>query len=210
MPHAEVLIVCLILFSVALIAVLVARPVVTATKGGKILAFVALFCLPIFCGLLGVSREMERAKTTAFCLSCHTMEAYGQSLLVDDPTHIPGAHFQNHRVPPDEACYSCHTNYAMFGGLKVKLFGLKHVAIYYLGTPPAPEDIKLYEPFNNRECLHCHLGARSFEEGAVHNADPATLTAIKSNQLSCLSSGCHEMAHDISHLKGAKLWKGAK
>jgi hypothetical protein len=52
MPHATVLIVCLILFSVALIAVLVARPVVTATKGGKILAFVALFCLPIFCGLL--------------------------------------------------------------------------------------------------------------------------------------------------------------
>jgi cytochrome c-type protein NapC len=210
MPHATVLIVCLILFSVALIAVLVARPVVTATKGGKILAFVALFCLPIFCGLLGVSREMERAKTTAFCLSCHTMEAYGKSLLVDDPTHIPAAHFQNHRVPPDEACYSCHTEYAMFGGLKVKLYGLKHVAIYYFGTPPAPENIKLYDPYNNRECLHCHLGARSFEDGAVHNADPTTLPAIKSNQLSCLSSGCHEMAHDISHLKDAKLWKGAK
>jgi cytochrome c-type protein NapC len=210
MPHASVLIVCLILFSVALIAVLVARPLITMTKGGKILAFVALFCLPIFCGLLGISREMERSKTTAFCLSCHTMEAYGKSLYVDDPTHIPAAHFQNHRVPPDEACYSCHTNYAMFGGLKVKLFGLKHVAIYYLGTPPAPKDIKLYEPFNNRECLHCHLGARSFEEGAVHNADPATLPAIKSNQLSCLSSGCHEIAHDISHLKDAKLWKEGK
>jgi len=210
MPHATVLIVCLILFSVALIAVLVARPVVTATKGGKILAFVALFCLPIFCGLLGVSREMERAKTTAFCLSCHTMDAYGKSLLVDDPTHIPAAHFQNHRVPPDEACYSCHTEYAMFGGLKVKLYGLKHVAIYYFGTPPAPENIKLYDPYNNRECLHCHLGARSFEDGAVHNADPATLPAIKSNQLSCLSSGCHETAHDISHLKDAKFWKGAK
>jgi nitrate/TMAO reductase-like tetraheme cytochrome c subunit len=207
---SSVLIVGLILFSVALIAVLVARPVITATKGGKILAFVALFCLPIFCGLLGVSREMERSKTTAFCLSCHTMEAYGKSLYVDDPTHIPAAHFQNHRVPQDEACYSCHTDYAMFGGLKVKLFGLKHVAIYYLGIPPAPENIKLYEPFNNRECLHCHLGARSFEEGAVHNADPATLPAIKSNQLSCLSSGCHEIAHDISHLKDAKFWKEDK
>jgi hypothetical protein len=86
----------------------------------------------------------------------------------------------------------------------------RHVAIYYFGTPPAPENIKLYDPYNNRECLHCHLGARSFEDGAVHNADPATLPAIKSNQLSCLSSGCHEMAHDISHLKDAKLWKGAK
>jgi len=134
------------------------------------------------------------------------MEAYGKSLLFDDLTHIPAAHFQNHLVPPDEACYSCHTEYAMFGGLKVKLYGLKHLAIYYFGTPPAPENIKLYDPYNNRECLHCHLGARSFEEGAVHNADPATLPAIKSNQLSCLS--CHELTHDLAHMKDAKLWKG--
>jgi cytochrome c-type protein NapC len=208
MLHATALILCLILFTVLVIALLVARPSITETRGGKILAFVAMFCLPIFCGLLGVSREMARAKTTTFCLSCHTMEPFGKSLLVDDPTLIPASHFQNHRVPRDEACYSCHTDYALFGGIKVKLYGLKHVAIYYFGTPPAPENIRLYEPFNNRECLHCHLGARSFEEGAVHNADPATLPAIKSNQLSCLSSGCHDRAHDITNLKNAKFWQG--
>jgi cytochrome c-type protein NapC len=208
MVYATLLIVSLILLTIIVIGVLVARPSITAGRGGKILAFVSLFCLPIFCGLLGVSREMGRAKTTTFCLSCHTMEAYGNSLLVDDPSHIPAAHFQNHRVPADEACYSCHTDYALFGGLKVKLYGLKHVAIYYFGTPPAPENIKLYDPYNNRECLHCHLGARSFEEGATHNADPATLPAIKSNQLSCLSSGCHEVTHDLAHLKEAKMWKG--
>jgi cytochrome c-type protein NapC len=202
------LIIGVVLFSVILIGILVVRPAVTASRGGKILAFVALFILPIFSGLLGFASEMERSKTTAFCLSCHTMEAYGKSLYVDDPTHIPATHYQNHRVPKDEACYSCHTQYAMFGPLKVKLYGLKHVFIYYLGKPPAPEDIKLYEPYNNRECLHCHAGARSFEEGVVHNADPATLPAIKSNQLSCISSGCHDVAHDIAHLKDAKFWKG--
>jgi cytochrome c-type protein NapC len=201
------LIIGIVLFSVILIGILVARPTVTMSRGGKMLAFVALFVLPIFSGLLGFASEMERSKTTAFCLSCHTMEAYGKSLYVDDPTHIPAAHYQNHRVPKDQACYSCHTQYAMFGTLKVKLYGLKHVLIYYLGTPPAPEDIKLYEPYNNRECLHCHAGARSFEEGAMHNADPATLPAIKSNQLSCLS--CHDVAHDIAHLKDAKFWKGS-
>jgi cytochrome c-type protein NapC len=209
MPHATTLIVCLVLFSAALIGVFVARPGITATQGGKILAFFALFVLPILCGLMGVSSEMERSKTTAFCLSCHTMGDYGKSLYIDDPNHIPAAHFQNHRVPPDEACYSCHTNYALFGTIKVKLSGLKHVYIYYLGTPPAPQNIKLYEPFNNRECLHCHLGARSFEEGAVHTADPATLPAIKSNQLSCMSSGCHDVVHDIANLKNAKFWKGS-
>jgi cytochrome c-type protein NapC len=209
MSTATTLIIGLVVFTAALISLLVARPGITATRGGKMLAFVALFFLPIFCGLLGFSSEMNRSKTTAFCLSCHTMEAYGKSLYIDDPSHLPASHFQNHRVPPDEACYSCHTDYAMFGCMKVKLYGLKHVLIYYLGTPPAPENIKLYEPFNNRECLHCHLGARSFEEGAVHTADPATLPAVKSNQLSCLSTGCHDMAHDIAHLKDAKFWKGA-
>jgi cytochrome c-type protein NapC len=201
------LIIAVVLFSVILIVVLVARPDVTVSKGGKILAFVALFVMPIFSGLLGFSSEMERSKTTAFCLSCHTMESYGKSLYVDDLTHIPAAHYQNHRVPPDEACYSCHTQYAMFGPLRVKFYGLKHVFIYYFGKPPAPEDIKLYEPYNNRECLHCHAGARSFEEGVVHNADPATMAAIKSNRLSCISSGCHDVIHDIAHLKEAKFWK---
>ncbi len=132
------LIVFFVLFSAAVIGILAVRPGFTTGRAGKILGFVAMFCLPIFCGLLGLSREMDRSKTTAFCLSCHTMEDYGKSLLVDDPTHIPAAHYQNHRVPPDEACYSCHTQYAMFGGLKVKLYGLKHVFIYYFGTPPAP------------------------------------------------------------------------
>jgi cytochrome c-type protein NapC len=197
----------LVLFSVLLIVVLIARPDVTTNKSGKILAFVALFVMPIFSGLLGLSSEMDRSKTTAFCLSCHTMESYGKSLYVDDPGLIPAAHYQNHLVPADQACYSCHTQYAMFGPLKVKLYGLKHVFIYYLGKPPKPEDIKLYEPYNNRECLHCHAGARSFEEGAVHNADPATMPAIKSNQLSCISSGCHDVTHDIAHLRDAKFWK---
>jgi cytochrome c-type protein NapC len=210
MPHATTLIVILVLFSAALIGVLVARPGITATRGGKILAFLVLFFLPILCGAMGVSSEMDRSKTTAFCLSCHTMEPWGQSLHIDDPNHIPAAHFQNHRVAANEACYTCHTNYAMFGTLKVKLAGLRHVYIYYLRTPPAPEKIKLYEPYNNRECLHCHAGARSFEEGATHTADPATLPAIRANTLSCLSSGCHDVVHDIAHLKEAKFWKETK
>src|SRR5450432_502569 len=210
MPHTTTLIIILVLFSAALIGVLVARPGITATRGGKILAFLVLFFLPILCGAMGVSSEMDRSKTTAFCLSCHTMEPWGQSLHIDDPNHIPAAHFQNHRVPAEEACYTCHTEYAMFGTLKVKLAGLRHVYIYYLETPPAPEKIKLYEPYNNRECLHCHAGARSFEEGATHTADPATLPAIRANTLSCLSSGCHDVVHDIAHLKEAKFWKETK
>lgn len=208
MPLQTSLIIALVLFSAVLVGVLIARPGITATRGGKMMAFLVFFLLPILCLGMGASSELEHARSTKFCLSCHIMEPYGKSLLVDDPQHL-AAHFQNHRVPPDEACYTCHTNYAMFGGIKAKLNGLRHVYVYYLGKPPAPEDIKLYEPFNNRECLHCHLGARSFEEGAVHTADPDLLPAIKANKTSCISSGCHEVVHDVAKLKDAKFWKGA-
>jgi len=97
----------------------------------------------------------------------------------------------------------------MFGGIKAKFGGLRHIYVDYLGTPPAPENIKLYDPYNNRECLHCHAGARSFEEGAVHTADPDLLPAVKANKTSCISSGCHGVVHDVASLKDAKFWKGS-
>jgi cytochrome c-type protein NapC len=195
--------------SVALVAMFVFRPSLTATFAGKVLAFFVLFALPLLCLGMGFSAQLDRSKSTQFCLSCHTMEAYGKSLFVDDPSHLAAAHYQNHRVPSDEACYTCHTNYAMFGGIKAKIGGLRHLYVYYVGHPPKPADIKLYAPYNNRECLHCHAGARSFEEGAVHVADPALLASIKSNQISCLSSGCHQVVHDVATLEEQKFWHGS-
>ena len=208
MPLQTSLIISLVLFSILLIGVLVARPGITGTRGGKIVAFLALCALPLLCAGMGASSELEHSKTTRFCLSCHIMEPYGKSLHVDDPQHLAAAHFQNHRVPADEACYTCHTDYAMFGGIKAKIGGLRHIYVYYLGKPPAPENIKLYEPYNNRECLHCHSGARSFEEGAVHTADPDLIPALKANKTSCISSGCHDVVHNVGSLKDAKFWKG--
>jgi len=202
-------IVILILVSAALAGVLIARPGITGSRAGKILAFGVLFFLPLFSLMAGMENEMERSKSTAFCLSCHIMDSYGKSLHIDDPSYLAAAHYQNHRVPADEACYTCHTNYAMFGTFKAKLGGLRHLYVFYLKKMPQPEDIKLHEPFNNRECLHCHLGARSFEQGATHNADPATLPAIKANTLSCISSGCHDVVHNVGRWgSNVKFWDG--
>ena len=208
MPLPTTLLLAVILFSVALVGLLVALPGITASRGGKILAFLVLFVLPLLCMAIGVSSEVERSKSTSFCLSCHIMEPYGRSLRVDDPSYLAAAHFQNHRVPADQACYTCHTNYAMFGGVRAKLHGLKHVYVQYLGK--LPQQIHLYEPYNNRECLHCHLGARSFEEGAMHNADPDLLPAVKANKMSCLSSGCHDVVHNVGQIGHVKVWKGDK
>ena len=192
---------------VLLIVTLLAWPAGITNRGGKMLAFIAFFMIPVLATVLGTEEHMERSKQTQFCLSCHVMEPYGRSLLADDPSFIPGAHFQNHRIPADQACFTCHTDYVLYGEALTKLRGLRHVYVQYFGTPPAPESIHLYTPFNNRECLHCHLGARSFEEGSVHTADPDTMTAIKENKLSCVSSGCHEAIHDVAHLNKVKLWE---
>lgn len=190
------------------VAFLVARPSVTLTRGGKQLTFVVLFLLPIITATMGAAEHMERSEQTQFCLSCHIMEPYGKSLLVDDATYLPAAHYQNGRIPRDQACYTCHTDYAMYGTALAKMRGLRHVYMQYFGKVTFP--IQLYTPYNNRECLHCHAGARSFEEGVVHSADPSIMAAIKSNELSCVSSGCHQTVHDVAHLGEVKFWEPPK
>jgi len=203
MPTAVVLV--LLAMAVALVALIVARPEITVARGGKILGFLALFVFPAFAGILGFQNHMDRSKQTSFCLTCHLMEPYGKSLYVDDSSYLPAAHFQNSRIPRENACFTCHTSYTMYGTARDKMRGLVHLYKYYIGHPNNP--IRLYEPFNNRECLHCHAGARSFEQGAVHTADAQTMADIKSNKLSCVSSGCHDTIHNVAQQNKVKFWK---
>jgi len=189
---------------------LVTRADITRVREGRVLAFVALFLLPSMAVWAGVSQHMDRAKTTEFCLSCHTMEDYGRSLHVNDKSYLPAAHYQNNRVPRDRACYTCHTDYTMFGGLKDKWRGLSHVYVQYFGTIPKTGEIKLYHAFNNRECLHCHAGARSFTEASAHQKSPDLLEKVTTNQMSCMSSRCHDTVHDVTTLADAKFWDEGK
>jgi cytochrome c-type protein NapC len=181
------------------------RPSITAGATGKILAFVALFILPALCIGGGFSAHMQRSEQTKFCISCHAMEPYGRSLYVDDPNHLPAAHFQNHRVPPDEACYSCHADYTIYGPFKDKFRGLKRVYMQYVSTPPNP--IQIPGGYKNAQCLRCHGGARDFESNPVH---VALMDSLKSGQMSCLTGGCHDAVHDVAALGKAKFWSPAQ
>jgi cytochrome c-type protein NapC len=200
MPLTTVGFVALVLVTIALVSLVVLRPSLVAARGGKILAFLSLFLLPLLVTGLGASAQLEHSKSTQFCLSCHVMAPYGKSLLIDDPAYVPARHYQNNRVPRDQACFTCHTNYTMFGDYKAKLRGLRHVYVNYLGT--IPKEIKLYDPYNNRECLHCHGGARTFEENDVHQPIRSDLAK---NTTSCLE--CHDKVHDVHGLALVKLWK---
>jgi cytochrome c-type protein NapC len=183
------------------------RPELTRVRGGKVLAFLALFLLPSLALAAGFSTQMERAQSTTFCLSCHVMNEHGRSLWVDDISYLAASHVQNNRVPRDRACYTCHTDYAMFGGVRSKLRGLRHLYVQYLGSVPSPDDLRLYEPYNNRECLHCHADARTFLEQAAHSRTPEQMGRIINNDLGCTSSRCHDIVHDVGSLADVTFWK---
>ncbi|MGA7221664.1 MAG: NapC/NirT family cytochrome c [Candidatus Acidiferrales bacterium] len=196
------ILVALIALAILLAAVFLLRPAITGGATGKILAFVALCVLPALCIATGMSTHMQRSEQTKFCISCHSMEIYGKSLYVDDPNYIPAQHFQNHRVPADMACYACHADYTIYGPLKDKLQGLTRIYMQYVSTPP--RTIQIRGGYSNLQCLHCHAGARSFEENPVH---VAIMDSLTSNQMSCISSGCHDTVHNASQVSHLKMWR---
>ena len=75
------LVATLVAVTLAVIILIYRRPSLIRTRGGKALAFVAFFILPIVCICHGFRLHFEATKTTSFCLSCHVMEPYGESLL---------------------------------------------------------------------------------------------------------------------------------
>lgn len=192
------LVAILVILTIGLILLIAFRPALTRTQGGKILAFVALFVLPVASMRAGFRLHFESTKETSFCLSCHVMEPYGESLLVADDSFLPAAHFQNRRVDRKYACFECHTQYTIFGGMKAKMRGLRHAWVYYTGQ--APEKIEPYSPLHNRECLYCHTGSRDYEE--LHEDDKAELM---NNEGSCME--CHGRMHEVATVDAAPKWK---
>jgi hypothetical protein len=199
------ILILLLVASLLLLAPLVVRPSLTSDRAGRVFAFCAIVVLPVTAGFAGLSEHVERTKTVEFCTSCHVMQKYGKSLHIDDLEHLAGQHWQYNRVPQETACFACHTNYTLYGDYKAKLRGLRHVYVQYLGK--IPEKISLYSPYNNRECLHCHEGSRSFLDAVPHKDERA---AIESNSKSCLTTGCHGTVHDVAKVDTLAMWPKAE
>lgn len=196
------ILIALIVLTVVLAFFFLIRPAVTASPREKILAFIALFILPVLCVGGGMYTHMQRSEQTRFCISCHAMAPYGRSLYVDNPNYIPATHFQNHRIPVETACYACHADYTIYGPLKDKLLGVTRIYMQYVSTPPTT--IHIRGGYSNLQCLHCHAGARNFEANPVHQA---IMDSLKSNQISCISSGCHDTVHNVAELSRMKFWR---
>jgi cytochrome c-type protein NapC len=182
-----------------LLVLFVARPLL-ASRGGRRALLVIGGLLPLVASAGTVKEGFQESSRTRFCLSCHEMQAYGKSLFADNRQALPAVHFQNRLVDRDNSCYECHTDYALFGDVKAKVNGLRHVYVHYLGR--IPEKPKLYQPYSNGNCLHCHDDARRFLESPAHQPVKA---AITSGQTSCLK--CHAVAHDMKAVQEHRFWQ---
>ena len=169
------------------------------TREWKLLGLVSFCVLPTLFVVPMTISSFEHMKTTEFCGSCHPMEIYIQSLTAPADTILASVHYRNNYVPQKKACYSCHVSYAMFGGFQAKLNGLHHVRAFI--KEPEKEDIELYQPYTNDNCLYCHGKSERFRSGETHTThhklgSPEKFFArLESGELSCLETGCHVVAH---------------
>ena len=167
---------------------------------GRLVLLVGLVALPLLLSVGNISYGVHESSTTRFCLSCHEMQRHGRSLFVDSKQALAAVHYQNRLVDREAVCYACHKDYAMFGDVKAKLNGLRHVWAHYVTG--VPKKITLYQPYPNSNCLHCHDDARRFVEGVAHRP---LLGALYAGTTSCLS--CHQVAHDMAKVDADDLWQ---
>jgi cytochrome c-type protein NapC len=174
---------------------------IAGSRAGRMAVFLGVLCLPSLALLGGLGHAMNESRTTAFCLSCHEMTDHGRSLFVDDRNVMPAVHYQRRLIDRDTICYDCHTDYAMFGEVKTKINGLRHLWVHYLAE--TPDELAVYAPYPNANCLHCHDDARGYLEAAPHHG---LFEQLQSNERSCLD--CHGGGHALDRVEEGDFWLG--
>ena len=155
---------------------------------------------PIATAMTGNYAGFEATKERTFCGSCHVMTPYAQDSSDPTSTTLAARHGRN-ALFGDANCYACHANYGMFGTVKTKLGGLRHIYEYVfhyhdMSLEEAREKIHIREPFQNATCMHCHSTENPIFSGLKDHA--STLDRIRNGEVSCASEGCHGPAHPFS------------
>jgi len=169
---------------------LLRRPILTPMA--KIVLFLGLFVLPTGSAFMGNVSNMEASKNVEFCNGCHVMDSYVRDVRNPSSVSLASVHG---RLPAfrDDACYACHADYGMFGGVTTKIGGMHHVEAFYTDdwTAPGHRAPKLYKPYDMRKCLDCHDPLRKGAplEHQVH------AEKLKSREIACSASGCHGPPH---------------
>ncbi len=81
--------------------------------------------------------------TVNACGDCHAMEGHVADLRNPASDSLAAKHYKNRYIQTDQ-CYTCHSDYGMFGTVNAKLEGLGHV--YHNTTGNYPKPIKIKKP----------------------------------------------------------------
>jgi hypothetical protein len=158
----------------------------------------AAWLLSLFAYLLGALHLTEEAKRVEFCGSCHeTMPPLVASLSSEEES-LAAIHYQRGAVSRVEACYTCHSGYAIWGTVSAKRAGLGHMWRTLTHDYEFPLEHK--GPFNIDSCQNCHAGTRAFREVEDHR-DPELAQAMFDREIGC-TGDCHPAAHPESALHG--------
>ena len=142
---------------------------------------------PLVVLLFGTGVSFETSKTVEFCSSCHVMESRVRDMKDPQSESLASLHYKNRYIREDQ-CFTCHTDYSLFGDEKAKMNGLRHV--YANIFKEIKEPIELYKPYNTSNCLHCHGESKKFLEAPTHLA---IMEDLRTGGTSCLD--CHGPAH---------------
>ena len=163
----------------------------------KLWLFAGLGVLPILAAGSGNIAGFQSSTKVEFCNGCHVMNPYVADARDPKSDTLAAIHARNGYFGQD-ACYTCHEDYSMFGAVTTKMQGMKHMQVYYTtyrnADPMNPQPpIKLYEPFKVTNCTHCHsLTAPTFRDVDDHKD---AMDKILAGKMVCNSSSCHDHAH---------------
>ena len=164
------------------------------TSASKAFVLGSVVVLPTVVAFLATAHGMSESMKTEACGACHIMDGHFADLRNPKSDSLAAVHYKN-RYIQENHCYTCHSDYGMFGSMSAKLEGFGHVVHNTTGHYPKP--IKIAHPYSNLRCLNCHAGSQKF----LTKHEPDELAKLAANKDSCLD--CHGPAHTPAETKEA-------
>jgi nitrate/TMAO reductase-like tetraheme cytochrome c subunit len=153
----------------------------------RLLLFIGVCCVPFPAVMMSAAVGLEQSKAVAFCKSCHLMGAFVTDMEDAGSSSLSALHFRN-RYIQEEHCYSCHTDYGLFGTLEAKVGGMAHVWSDFAGAGSGTVRPKTNYRFTI--CLNCHGQSAKFIRQKGH---AGVVDNVVNGRADCTQ--CHARSH---------------
>jgi len=195
---------CAALSAVLVLWYLIRRPALN--RATKIVLLFGIGLFPIATAMTANYADFEATKNRTFCGSCHVMKPYQDDSENPMSMSLASRHARNEQFG-HENCYACHADYGMFGTVKTKLGGMRHVYLYITeyrtqSLEEARETIHILHPFQNATCMRCHSTENPLWKDVKDHA--SVIDRVRNGEVSCASEGCHGPAHPFSKVPAKK------